>query len=170
MRSDWKGSAQGSHSRQMPLAAIGGYSAAIGGYWRLWRLLAAMAAIGGYWRLLAAIGGYWQLWQPRVSRGCKTQLRDFFDDGYLAAIWRLLAAIWRLLAAIGGYLAAMAAIGGYWRPWRLLAAMAAIGGYWRLLAAMRTLPGVGPAGGTFSNGNVDFQCFHEGSVAASGCN
>ncbi len=44
-----------------------------------------------------------------------------------------------ILAAIGGYLAAMAAIGGYWRQWRLLAAMAAIGGYWRLLAAIATL-------------------------------
>ena len=45
----------------MPLAAIGGYLAAIGGYWRLLAAMAAIGGYGGYWRLLAAIGSYWRL-------------------------------------------------------------------------------------------------------------
>ena len=48
---------QGCNSRQMPLAAIGGYS-------------------GGY-------GGYWRLWQPWVSRGCKTQVHEKYEFSFI---------------------------------------------------------------------------------------
>ena len=91
----------------MPLASIGVYSGVYGVYWRL---LAAMASIGGNGVYLASI------------------LAAIITGVYY--YWRLL---WRLLASI---LAAMAAIGVYWRLWRLLAAMASIGGYGVYLASM----------------------------------